>query len=333
MYALVTGGGGFLGQYIVEQLLARGDQVRVFCRNRHDSFDRPGMDVHIGNLCNLGDICAACDGIDTVFHTAALAGISCNWQPFFETNALGTLHVIDGCVKNGVKKLVYTSSPSVVFDGNDQEGINESFPYPNRWFAYYPQTKALAEQMVLEANGRDGLLTCALRPHLIWGPRDRHLIPRLVERARQGKLRRIGDGTNMIDITYVENAAAAHLQAGDALSDGSRVAGNCYFISQGKPVNCWGLINELLTMAKLPLVTRSISFRSAWRRGTFLENCYGLFGFQGEPVLTRFLALQLARSHWFDISRAQDDFGYRPVVSTEEGLSRLAAELQSQMTN
>ena len=131
----------------------------------------------------------------------------------------------------------------------------------------------------------------------------------------------------MIDIIYVENAAAAHLQAGDALSVGSRVAGKSYFISQGQPVNCWNLINELLTMAKLPLVKRSVSFQSAWRKGMFLENCYELFGIRSEPVITRFLALQLARSHWFDISNAKNDFGYNPIISIEEGLARLAAEM------
>jgi Nucleoside-diphosphate-sugar epimerases len=329
MHALVTGGGGFLGQHIVEQLLARGDKVRVFCRHHHSTFDNLPIDVKIGDVRNLQEIKNACEGIDVVYHTAAMPGISCSWRPFFETNTLGTLHVIDACAKNGVKKLVYTSSPSVVFDGNDQEGIDESCPYPEHWLAHYPKTKALAEQMVLEANGRDGLLTCALRPHLIWGPRDRHLIPRLIARAKKGRLRRIGDGTNMIDITYVENAAKAHLQAADALTTGSRVAGSSYFISQGKPVNCWGLINELLTIAKLPLVTRSISFQAAWRNSTFLENCYNLLGLRGEPVVTRFLVLQLARSHWFNISRAHHDFGYSPTVSTEEGLARLTAEIQN----
>ncbi len=327
MYALVTGGGGFLGQYIVKQLLERGDKVRVFCRNHHASFDGLKIDVQLGDLRKPADVQAACQGVDIVYHTAAQAGISCHWRPFFETNAIGTLYIIDACVKSSVQKLVYTSSPSVVFDGNDQEGIDESFPYPSNWLAHYPRTKALAERMVLTANGREGLLTCALRPHLIWGPGDCHLIPRLIARAKQGKLCRIGGGTNMVDITYVENAANAHLLAGDALFDGSPVAGNCYFISQGMPVNCWDLINELLTIAKLPLITRSISFQSAWRRSVFLENCYGLLGFRGEPAITRFLVMQLARSHWFNISRAKSDFGYRPTVSTEEGLARLAAEM------
>ena len=330
MLSLVTGGGGFLGQYLVKQLLERGDHVRVYSRTHHAIFDQIPVDVKLGDVSDMSEIRAACEGVDTVYHTAAMAGISCRWEPFFETNTLGTLCVIDACVKNGVKKLIYTSSPSVVFNGKNQEGIDETVPYPDNWFAHYPSTKALAERIVLSANGRDGLLTCALRPHLIWGPGDSHLFPRLIAKAKMGKLRRIGGGRNIIDITYVENAAHAHVLAGDALFEGSPVAGSSYFISQGQPVNCWDFINELLTIAKLPLITKSISYRSTWLKGLFLENWYGLLKLRGEPAMTRFLAMELAHSHWFDISRAKNDFGYHPIVSTEEGLARLAAEMNGE---
>jgi nucleoside-diphosphate-sugar epimerase len=266
--------------------------------------------------------------VDVVFHTAAMAGISCRKKLFWDINMIGTLFLINACLKNHVKKFVYTSSPSVVFDGNDQIGINESAPYPAQWMAYYPEPKAKAEQLVLASNGKQGLLTCAIRPHLIWGPRDRHIFPRLIHHAKLGKLKRIGDGTNIVDITYVENAATAHLQAADALTAGSRVAGRAYFISQGEPVNCWDFINKLLSLVPLPPVERSISFESAWRTGTFLEFFYRLLRLKAEPHLTRFLVLQLARSHWFDISRAKNDFGYKPIVSTEEGLERLAHEIK-----
>ena len=328
MYALVTGGGGFLGQYIVKQLLARGDQVRVFSRSHHAVYDQLNVDVHLGTVRDMDGFRVACEGIDIVYHTAAMAGISCRWEPFFEINTLGTLSVIDGCAKAGVKKLVYTSSPSVIFKGRNQAGIDESVDYPENSLSHYCSTKALAERIVLSSNGRDGLLTCALRPHLIWGPGDSHLFPRLIERAKMGKLRRIGNGKNMIDITYVENAAYAHLLAGDALCEGSPVAGSSYFISQGQPVNCWDFVNELLAIAKLPSVTKSTSYYSAWWKGLFLENWYSLFRLHGEPTMTRFLATQLARSHWFNISRAKNDFGYHPIVSTEEGLTRLAEEMK-----
>ncbi|MDR1494047.1 MAG: NAD-dependent epimerase/dehydratase family protein [Planctomycetaceae bacterium] len=332
MYALVTGGNGFLGKYIVEQLLARGDKVRVFCRKNQDFCCLENIDVCLGDLRDVDDVNKATQNVDIVFHTAAMAGISCRKKMFWDINATGTLLLINACLNNHVKKFIYTSSPSVVFDGNNQNGINESTPYPAQWLAHYPETKAKAEQIVLASNGKQELLTCAIRPHLIWGPRDRHIFPRLIERAKQKKLKRIGDGTNIVDITYVENAATAHLQAADALTAGSRVAGNAYFISQGEPVNCWGFINRLLSLVQLPPIERSISFESAWRTGMFFEFFYNVLRLKAEPNLTRFLVLQLARSHWFDISRAQNDFGYKPLISTEEGLERLAREVKGNLS-
>ena len=166
-----------------------------------------------------------------------------------------------------------------------------------------------------------------LRPHLIWGPRDRHLIPRLLNRARSGRLRRVGDGTNQIDMIYVENAAAAHLAAADALRPGAAVAGRAYFISQGEPVNCWRWIDEILALVGIQPVRKSIPLAVAWTAGALFEWGYAALGLKGEPPMTRFLATQLGRSHYFDISQARRDFGYQPQVSTAEGMGRLAAEL------
>src|SRR5262249_29229126 len=152
------------------------------------------------------------------------------------------------------------------------------------------------------------------RPHLIWGPRDRHLIPRLLQRARSGQLRRVGDGTNQVDMIYVENAAEAHLRAGDALTLNSPVGGQAYFISQGEPVNCWGWIDDLLALAGLPKLQRQISARAAWAIGSAMEAAYGALRLRGEPRMTRFLAAQLSKSHYFDISRARRDFGFAPRI-------------------
>lgn len=323
MNALVTGAGGFLGRYLVEQLLARGDCVRAFGRGQYPELIALGAEVVCGDVRDAQVVREACAGSDVVFHAAGVAGIWGPWEHYYGINTLGTRNVVEGCLAAGVPRLVYTSSPSVTFDGTDQCGIDESAPYPTRWLCHYPHTKALAEQEVLVANGREGLLTCSLRPHLIWGPRDRHLIPRLIARARSGKLRRVGDGSNRIDMVYVENAAEAHLQAADALVAGSRVAGSAYFISQGEPVNCWEWIDEVLALAGLPRVRKSISARAAWRVGAALEKVYGVLGIQGEPRMTRFLAAQLSTSHYFEIGRARRDFGYGPRVSTEEGMRRL----------
>lgn len=327
--ALVTGAGGFLGQYLVEQLVARGDAVRAFSRGFYDDLKELGVEQSQGDLRDAEAVARACEGVDVVFHTAGAAGIWGSWDFFHGINTTGTEHVLSGCRKHGVGRLVYTSSPSVTFDGSDQCGIDESAPYPDRWLCHYPHSKALAEQQVLAASRPSGLLTCSLRPHLIWGPRDQHLIPRLLQRARSGKLRIVGDGSNLVDMVYVENAAMAHLQAADALAADSPVGGKAYFISQGEPVNCWGWINEILELAGLRPLTKKISLKAAWRAGILFEKLYSLLRLRSEPRMTRFLAAQLATSHYFDISRARQDFGYEPKISTAEGMRRLGESLQS----
>jgi 2-alkyl-3-oxoalkanoate reductase len=327
--ALVTGAGGFLGRYVVEQLAARGDRVRGLCRGPCPQLDALGVETVRADLRDRQAAIEACRSVDVVFHIAGVEGIAGPWKHYFENNTLGTRHIVEGCLAHGVGRLVYTSSPSVVFDGRNQEGVDESVPYPKRWLCPYARSKALAEQHVLAANGEDGLLACALRPHLIWGPRDRNLIPRVVALARRGQLRRVGDGRNLIDTAYVENAATAHLQAADALRPGFPVAGRAYFISQGEPVNCWEWINEVLALAGAPPVRKSISLPAAWMVGAFWETVYSLLRLPGQPPMSRFLARQSAASHYFNIKRAREDFGYQPTVSMAEGMRRLAADMRS----
>ncbi len=328
MKALVTGAGGFLGRYIVEQLCQRGDQVRALARNRYLELDELGVESVQADIRNADQVAAACEGVDVVFHVAAVAGIWGSWDHFYGINTVGTQNVVAGCLKYGVPKLVYTSSPSVTFDGSHQENVDETAPYPDKWYCHYPHTKALAEKHVLETNG-DDLMTCSLRPHLIWGPRDQHLIPRLLDRARRGRLRRVGDGSNLVDMVYVENAAQAHLQAADAMQPRSTVCGQAYFVTQGEPVNCWQWIDDILALAGLPEIKESISLKAAWCAGIVFETAYWLLRLKSEPMMSRFLAAQLAKHHYFDISRAKSDFGYEPEVSTAEGMRRLGEELSN----
>lgn len=328
MRALVTGGGGFLGLYITEQLVARGDQVRVLCRGHYPRLDELGVECLRGDIRDPAAVKNAVEGMNAVFHTAALPGIWGKWKDYYETNTLGTQHVIESCVRANVPKLIYTSSPSVVFDGSDHLNADESLPYAKTFLCHYPHTKALAEQAVLAANGREGLATVALRPHLIWGPRDNHLVPRLIARARSGRLRRVGRGCNVISMSYVENVAAAHLQAADRLSSDRAPGGRAYFINEPEPVNLWDWINELLKLAGLHPLRKHISAGAAWYAGALLEGLYGLFRLPGEPPMTRFLAAQLSGSHSYDISRARNDFGYTPIVSYEEAIRRLEPDLR-----
>lgn len=328
MRALVTGGGGFLGRYLVELLVDRGADVRVLCRGSYPELDALGVETLRGDLCDAGATESACRSMDAVFHVASLAGIWGRWRDYENINIHGTQNVIAGCRKHGVPRLVYTSSPSVTFDGRDQRNVDESTPYPSRWNCYYPRSKAVAEKEVLAASD-DRLATCALRPHLIWGPRDNHLIPRLVARARAGQLRRVGSGENLVDITYVENAAWAHWQAYEKLAPDSPVAGAAYFISQGEPVNCWDWIDEILALYGLPAVKKSIPAAAAFAAGALLEGTYRTLGRTDEPRMTRFLAQQLSTSHYFDIARARADFDYSPRISTAEGMRRLATAIAS----
>ena len=323
MKVLVTGGGGFLGRYVVEQLLERGDEVLSVARGPYPELDAMGARHIRGDIRDRDGLRRACKGCDAVIHTAAKAGgLWGAFEEFYGINVEGTRAVIDACRENAVPRLVYTSSPSVVFDNSPQENINEDRPYPTRYESNYPRTKAIAERLALDANGSGGLLTTALRPHVVWGPRESQLFPRLLSRASKGQLVQVGDGTNLVDMTYVEDAARAHLQALDALQEGSPVAGSAYFISQGEPVRLWHWVADLLDRLGLPPVKRKIPLGPARVLGALLEGTYRVLRLSGEPRLTRFLATELAVSHYFDLSRARADFGYAPRCSMEEGMER-----------
>lgn len=323
---LVTGGGGFLGAAIVRKLVARGDRVRSFSRGRYDKLHALHVEQIHGDLADPAAVTAACRGMDLVIHTAARPGVWGDGNDYYRTNTLGTTHVIDACRANGVGRLVYTSSPSVVFNGRDMEGVDESVPYPARYLAHYPRTKALAEQAVRQA-GKTGLSTICLRPHLIWGPEDNHLVPRILARAH--RLRRVGDGANKVDTIYVDNAADAHILAADALAETPSLSGRVYFISQDEPIPLWDMVNRILAAGGKPPVSGSLSPVAAKRIGAAMEWLYRLLPLPGEPPMTRFVAEELATAHWFDIGAARRDLGYVPKISTEEGLNRLANWLKT----
>ena len=327
MRALVTGGGGFLGLFIVEQLLGDGNDVRVFCRGTYPSLQALNVEVVQGDVRDAAAIEDACEDIDAVFHVAAVPGIWGPWEKYHSINTVGTQNVVAACLAKQVQRLIYTSSPSVVFDGNDHVDADSSLPYPQKWLCHYPHSKALGEKSVLAANADDGLRTVSLRPHLIWGCRDNHLIPRLVAKAKSGRLRRVGDGSNVVSVVNVENAAAAHVQAERSLRDNSAAAGRAYFVNEPEPVNLWDWIDRLLALAELPPVRKSISLKNAERVGAVMENAWRWLRLSGEPPMTRFVAAQLAGSHSYSIAAAQRDFGFAPIVSMEEGLAKLKPEI------
>jgi 2-alkyl-3-oxoalkanoate reductase len=324
MRALVTGGGGFLGRYIVEQLRRRGNEVTIFARGHYPEVEALGVRAIRGDLRDRRAVAEACRGMDVVFHVAAKAGL---WGPrhaFYDVNVRGTEHVIAGCRAAGVPRLINTSSPSVIFDGSAQEGVDESVPYPEAYESPYPETKALAEQRVTEANGPD-LLTVSLRPHLIFGPRDNHLLPSLLARAKDGQIPQVGDGTNRVDLTYVEDAAYAHLLADEALTANPLLGGSVYFISQDEPVVLWPWIRDLLAKLGLPPIRQRLPLPVAQAAGRVMASAHHLLPLKGEPRLTPFLASELAESHYYDVSRAKRELGYRPRFSMAEAKAKTVA--------
>ena len=322
MKALVTGGGGFLGAVIVRMLREKGHQVCSFSRGDYPALKVLGADQIRGAIEDKAAVEAAAKGCDIIFHVAAKAGVWGAFDDYYRANVTGTENVLAACRANGIERLVYTGSPSVVFDGQDVEGGDESIPYPASYSAHYPHTKAQAEKLVLAANA-PSLATVSLRPHLIWGPGDNHLVPRIIAKGRAGKLRRIGNRPCLVDTVYVDNAARAHLLAAERLSPDSAVAGKAYFISNGEPLPLWDMVNRILDAAGLPPVTRTISPQLAYAAGALCELAWSGLNLAGEPPMTRFVAKELATAHWFNIDAARRDLGYQPEIKVDEGLKRL----------
>ncbi|GAA5511009.1 NAD-dependent epimerase/dehydratase family protein [Novipirellula caenicola] len=329
MHVLVTGCGGFLGREIVRQLLRRGDTVTGISRGTYPELVNEGMQHVCGDLTDAAFCLRSIRDVDAVIHTAAVAGVWGPWEHFYSINKLATDHVIAACQANQIRHLVYTSSPSVTFDSKHQQNLDESAPYPTTWLCHYPHTKAMAEQAVLAAHSPGKLNTVALRPHLIWGDDDPHIIPRILDRARRGRLRIVGDGTNQVDTVHVINAAAAHLDALDSLDrDPNRGGGRAYFIAQDEPVNCWDWICEICEMAGVTPPKRKIRYETVYRIGAILESVYRILGRKQEPPMTRFVAAQLAKDHYFDISAAKERLGYRVRITMDEGLESLRKSLE-----
>ncbi|MBS0217884.1 MAG: NAD-dependent epimerase/dehydratase family protein [Proteobacteria bacterium] len=326
MNILVTGGGGFLGQALCRGLVERGHRVRSFNRGRYPELDVLGVEQVRGDLADPDAMLTAAEGCEAIFHNAAKAGAWGSYDSYFQPNVIGTRNVIAACRAHGITRLVYTSTPSVTHRATHpvEGGTAEDVPYGEHLKAPYAATKLIAEREVLAANSVT-LATVALRPRLIWGVGDNQLLPRLVERARAGRLALVGNGLNLVDTTYVDNAAQAHFDAFQHLQPGAVCAGKAYFISNGEPRAMERIVNDLLRAAGAPEVHRHVPFPLAYGVGATMEALWPLLRLRGEPPMTRFLAEQLVTPHWYSMIPAFRDFGYTPRVSMDEGLERVAA--------
>jgi nucleoside-diphosphate-sugar epimerase len=316
--ALVTGGGGFLGYAIVEQLVERGDKVQSYSRGDYPQLKKIGVKQIRGDLTDYKKVRDACKGMDIVYHVAAKPGVWGPYDEYYKPNVIGTKNVIKACEECQVGRLVYSSSASVVFGGGSIEGGDESLPYPKKPKSNYTATKAIAEKALLKADSRK-LRTLSIRPHLIWGPRDNHLGPGLIDAAESGRFKQVGDGKNKVDTTYITNCADAHLLGAEALETNPNSTGRAYFISNDKPVGVWDWINKLLKAADAPQIKGQVGAGTAMAAATVMEFFYKVLPLKGEPKLNRFLVGELTTSHWFDISAAKKELGYRPKVGMDKG--------------
>lgn len=322
MNVLVTGGGGFMGMALIKRLISEGHKITSFSRRVYPLHWALGISSIQGDIRNQEAIEKACRNRDVVFHLAAKVGIWGAYDDYYSINVTGTQNLINACRNQGVSRIVFTSSSSVVFDGSDLDGIDESYPYPENHGSHYSSTKAMAERLIIEANSKE-LKTISLRPHLVWGPYDAHIIPGILKRASSGKLRRIGDREHFIDTTYIDNMTDALLLAAKALDKNPKAAGRALFITNGEPARVWDFVNSIIQIAGHEPVQKKIPEKAAMIVAGLSEWLHKLFKLKSEPFMTRFAIKELCTNHWFDISNARNILGYNPRVSYAEGFKHL----------
>ena len=326
-HIFVTGAGGFLGKAICHMLRSFNIKVTGFARGSYPDLEQMGVTMVQGDICDVDSLKTAMQGCDFVFHVASKAGVWGSKRDYYRPNVDGAANIIEACKELLIKHMVYTSTPSVTFAGIDEEGIDESQPYAEKFLNYYAESKAIAEQMMLSANSEQ-LKIVALRPHLIWGPEDPHLVPRVIERAKVGRLKLLGTTDKLVDTIYIDNAAYAHILAGvNLIKINTNCAGKSYFISNGQPITMASMLNNILACVDLPPVTKRIPASLAFGLGALLEWFYYILAKKEEPMMTRFLARQLSTSHYFNIEAAKKDLGYQPLISIEQGMKALKTSL------
>lgn len=327
MRVLVTGGGGFVGGYVVDRLLMRGYEVSSLGRSEQPELEKKGVQIYRGDLADEALVEKACKGKEAVFHVAAKAGVWGSWEGFYQANVIGSRNVISACRKQGVSHLIYTSTPSVVFNRKEIRNGDENMPYGERWLCHYAHTKAIAEREVLSAQS-DTFSVAALRPHLIFGPGDPHLLPRVIQSALAGRLKVIGDGTNKVDVSYVEDVAESHLNALDALLQ-EKGKGQAFFISQGEPVELWPWINLILEKLGHSPLEKKVSLSVAYGVASLIEGAWNLLKRKEDPPLTRFVAVELAKDHYFSIQAAENVLGYRPSIKMDAAIEATVLDLKA----
>lgn len=320
----MIGGSGFLGRHLVEKLLDRGYSVSVF--DIRQSYELPGVSFHQGDLCDEQALLPALKDVSLVFHCASPAPASDDRVLFERVNIQGTQTVLRACIEAGVQKLVLTSSASVVFEGTDIKNGREDLPYAKKPIDYYTQTKIVQEKLVLEAcDKQKGFLTVAIRPHGIFGPRDPQLVPILVDTARRGKMKFIiGDGSNLVDFTFVENVVHGHILAAERLRSDSPICGKPYHITNDEPVRFWDFMSEVLVGLGYAAPRYHLPYALVYGLALLLWLLSLILRplIRFKPTFTPMRVALAGTHHYYSCERAKEDLAYKPVVSLKEGIER-----------
>ncbi|MCZ8522331.1 MULTISPECIES: NAD-dependent epimerase/dehydratase family protein [Paenibacillus] len=326
MRALVTGGTGFLGGRLAQRLAMLGWDVTVLGRSEEKgrALSRKGIRFVRADLCDRERTEAACAGADTVFHCAAFTSPWGAASEYYASNVTATRHLIGGCLRQGVERMVHVSTAGIYFDYTDRLEVSERSTLPARPANAYLYTKRLAEQEV-ESAGRLGLRTVTVRPQAIIGPGGGASLQRLLRaNARQG-LPLIDGGQAVVDFTYIDNAVDALLLCQAAPSS---ALGRVYNISNGEPVRLAHILPRLLESLGEKLRARRLSYGAAYGLAAAMEAASQFRGGRPEPLLTRYMVGVLGRSLTVDIRAARDELGYDPRILAAEGLVRLAESRQ-----
>lgn len=322
MKVLVTGGRGLLGSATVAALTAAGHDVTVLQRTASGT----GVREMLGDIQDPDVVARAVKGQEAVLHGAARVSLVGDWDQFARTNVDGTRLVVEHARAAGVSRFIQVSSPSVAHAGTALVGASAEPASPGRARGNYARSKALAEEFVLTASGQH-MSTCAIRPHLVWGPGDTQLVGRIIERARRNRLVLVGTGCALIDTTYVDNAASALVAAVERVHDPT-VSGRAFVVTNGEPRTVRELVTRMAHAAGEPGPRAKVPLSVARAAGLAVERMWQTMARQDEPPMTSFLAEQLATAHWFDQRQTRRALEWAPQVSLDEGFTRLAAWLQ-----
>jgi 3beta-hydroxy-Delta5-steroid dehydrogenase / steroid Delta-isomerase len=325
---LVTGGSGFVGANLVTELLDRGHEVRSFDRAPSPLPEHPRLHVIEGDICDPRTVAAAVDGIDTIFHTAAIidlmggASVTEEYrQRSFAVNVDGTKNLVHAAQQAGVKRFVYTASNSVVMGGKKISGGDETLPYTERFNDLYTETKVVAEQFVLSQNGVDGMLTCSIRPSGIWGRGDQTMFRRVFESVLAGHVKvLVGSKRVKLDNSYVHNLIHGFILAAEHLVPGGTAPGQAYFINDGEPINMFEFSRPVVEACGQPWPKFRVPGRLVWLVMTVWQWFHFRFGLP-KPLLEPLAVERLYLDNYFSIAKAQRDLGYQPLFTTEQAMA------------